>query len=143
MLESLERTDEVGAIPGLQRVRIADDKIAAHPGAQVDDHVDVNAAHPLDNLPVPVRMSPALSSLWIAHMDMRHGRACARRLDDRIGNLLRSDRDRWMLANRVARTSHRAGHDNLRVHPLPSRIVRLSDKASTAYIRIFPRLLMV
>src|SRR5207237_3132532 len=113
--QPFQRSNQVGAFAGLERIRVADDKVAAHAGAEVDDDVDIAAPDPLDHLAVPVGMPAALAGLRIADVDVGDGGAGPGRLDDGVGDLPGRDRDGRVLADRVARAGDRAGHDDLRL----------------------------
>ena len=118
MLQPLERTNQIRALAWLQGIRVADNVVAAHASAEIDDHVDTAAADSLDHLAIPVRMTAALASLGIAYVNVGHSSAGVGRLDYGLRNLLRRNRNRRMPAHRIPRPCHRTGDDDLGVHRL-------------------------
>src|SRR5207249_2088073 len=118
MLQPFERTNQIRALARLQRIRVADNVVATHAGAEIDDYVDAAATDSLDHLAIPVRMTAALASLGIAYVNVGHGGAGVGRFDDRLRNLLRRNRNRRMPAHGIPRPCHRTGDDDLGVHRL-------------------------
>src|SRR6266581_4868658 len=97
-VEALELPNQIRALAWLQGIRVADNVVAAHASAEIDDHVDTAAADSLDHLAIPVRMTAALASLGIAYVNVGHSSAGVGRLDYGLRNLLRRNRNRRMPA---------------------------------------------
>src|SRR5947208_16437752 len=100
MPQPFERTHQVRALARLQRVGIADDVVAAHAGAEIDDDVDAATTNALDDLAVPIRMAATFPGLRIAYVDVGDRGSGSGGLDHGIRDLLGGDRDRRMLAHR-------------------------------------------
>src|SRR5262249_26038935 len=94
----------------------ADLDIAAHARSEIDDHRLVLGADALDDLGIEFDIARTLAGLWIAYMAMDHGSAGIGRLERGIGDLLWCDRNRRMLADRVAGAGHGASDDDFRIH---------------------------
>ena len=70
----------------------ADHQVAAHAGGEVDQHVDVALADPLDDLAVERDVAARRAGLGVADVAVHDRRAGARRLDRGVGDLRRRDR---------------------------------------------------
>ena len=116
MGQALDRADHIGRRAGLGRLVVAHFEIAAHAGGEIDHHVGVAAADALDHFAVELDIAAALAGLGIAHMAMGDGGARLGRLDRRVGDLLRRDRNCRMLAHGVAGAGDGAGDDDFIVH---------------------------
>ena len=92
MREPLLRAGHVGAVrvERERRIDAAEHEVAAHPGGQVDDRVDVGGAHALDHLAVELDVARAAARRGIAHVDVDDRGAGAGRLDRRVGDLGRA-----------------------------------------------------
>ena len=94
----------------------AEHEVAAHARGEVEDDVDVGGADPLDHRPVERRVAGALAGLRVADVDVRDRRARPGRLDRRVGDLLRRDRDVLAPAGGVAGARDRARDEDFPVH---------------------------
>ena len=80
----------------------AEHEVAAHPGREVQDDVDVGGADPLDDRAVERRVAGAAAGVGVADVDVHDRRAGAGRLDRRVGDLLRRHGHVLAPAGRVA-----------------------------------------
>ena len=104
MGEPLEGTRHVGPVR-IRRKRTlapAEHQVAAHPGGEVDDHVDAGSADALHRLPKQGRIACPASRLGVAHVEVHDGRPRPRRFDRGIGDLARGHRNGGMLVHRIA-----------------------------------------
>ena len=123
MDQALVRTDHVGARPADARVAVARHPVAAHAGGQVDHHVRIAVAHPLDRLAEQLGIAAALAGLRVAHVQMGDRRARPGGLDRRVCHLFRRHGHARVLVQSIAGAGHGACDDNLVVHGsrLPAR----------------------
>ena len=144
MRQPLGRAHHVGAarVRRQRGVLAAEHEVAAHAGGQVDDDVDVRGADPLDDLAVVREVARAPAGLRVADVDVDDRCARARRLDRRVGDLLRGDRHVLAPAGRVAGAGDRAGDEDVPVHETVVRDVNgrctWRDGASLGGVRAAP-----
>jgi len=108
----------------LERARvfaIANPQVAAHAGGEIDDEVFVLLANALHHFAVEVRAAAALARDGVAYVDVGHGSASSGGLERRVGDLLGSDRDGRVFADRVASSGDGASDDDFLLHGIPSR----------------------
>src|SRR5207237_10376557 len=89
MLQPLERTNQIRALTWLQRIGFADDVVAAHTRAEIDDDVDATTTNALDDLAVPIGMAATLPGLRIADVDVGDRGTGSGGLDHGVRDLLR------------------------------------------------------
>ena len=88
------------AIRRQRRVLAAEHEVAAHPRGEVEDDIDVGRADLLDDRAVERGIARAAAGVGVADVDVRDGRARARRLDRGVRDLLRRHRDVLAAARR-------------------------------------------
>src|SRR5437764_249468 len=105
-IRPIENVEKIA--PGGSWLTIAS-RVAAHPGGQVEHGVGAGCPDPLDHPAVENRVARAGAGLRVAHVDMDDGRSRLRRLDRRVRDLLRRDRDTIAPAHGVADPRDGAG----------------------------------
>jgi hypothetical protein len=118
MCEPRLRIDQVAA--GGRLAFLVGDKIAAHAGGKIDDHVDAAAANALDDVAVETDVARTFTGFRIAHMAVHNRRAGFGGFDGRIGDLFRRDRNGRVPADRIAGAGNGAGQDDFTVHSTSS-----------------------
>ena len=119
--QALQRADHVGAGTADGRVLVQGIPVAAHAGGQVDHHVGLAVADPLDHLAVERDVARRRPGLRVAHVAVGDGGTGLGGLDRGIGDLLRGDRDRRVLVDGIAGAGDGTGDDDFGVHADPSR----------------------
>ena len=116
MGQALQWTDHVAALGGDRRIILVGNEIAAHAGGQVEDHIGVAFADALDDLAVERHITRALAGFRVAYMAVRNGRARLGRLDGRVGDLFRRNRQLGMHISRITGPGYGAGYNYFVVH---------------------------
>jgi hypothetical protein len=116
--EPLGRAREIGAvrIHRQRRVLAAEHEVAAHPGGEVEHDVHVGGADPLDDRAVEGGVARARARVRVADVDVHDGRARARRVERRVGDLLGRHGDVLAPAGGVAGAGDGARDEDLPVH---------------------------
>ena len=128
MREPLGRTGHVRSlvIRGKRRVFAPEDEVAAHPRGEVEDDVDVRGPDALDDRAVERGIAGAAAGVGVANVDVHDRRACARRLERCVRDLLRRDGNVLAAPGRVSRSGHGTGHENFPVHGVLRSICELA-----------------
>ena len=107
MRHTLRRIGHVSARTALGGVCRVKEKITAHTGCEVDDHIDTGGADIAHRFAVKGGITRRLAGERVTHMQMYNGRACRMGFKRRIRNLARCDGNSRVLADRIASPSDR------------------------------------
>ena len=109
-------TDEISPLARDLRIVVIDHQITTHTGSQIDQHISATVPDKLHGLFEEIDVPTAFAGLGITDMQMHNCCTRVRRLNSRVGNLFRCDRDGRVLVDCVSSPRYRAGHNYIGVH---------------------------